>query len=105
MAVSPVDAVAAYRAALQNMKGGAGIPVDAPQQPDSSFTALLRGVAQSTIAANRNAEKISADAIVGRAELTDVVTAVSQAETTLQTIVTVRDRVISAYQEILRMPI
>jgi flagellar hook-basal body complex protein FliE len=39
------------------------------------------------------------------AELTDVVTAVSNAELTLQTVVTIRDRVIQAYQDIIRMPI
>jgi len=33
------------------------------------------------------------------------VTALAEAESTLSTVVTVRDRVISAYQEILRMPI
>lgn len=41
----------------------------------------------------------------GKAEVTDVVTAVAEAELTVQTIVAVRDRVISAYQEIVRMPI
>jgi flagellar hook-basal body complex protein FliE len=35
----------------------------------------------------------------------DVVTAVSNAEMTLQTVVAVRDRVLNAYQEIMRMPI
>lgn len=37
--------------------------------------------------------------------LVDVITAVAEAETTLQTVVTVRDKVITAYQEIMRMPI
>ncbi|HCX66974.1 flagellar hook-basal body complex protein FliE [Parvibaculum sp.] len=37
--------------------------------------------------------------------IVDVVTAVAEAETTLQTVVTVRDKVITAYQEIMRMPI
>ena len=44
-------------------------------------------------------------AAAGKADITDVVTAVSQAEITLQTVVAVRDRVIQAYQDILRMPI
>jgi len=34
-----------------------------------------------------------------------VVTAVTNAEVTLQTVVAVRDKVISAYQDILRMPV
>ena len=44
-------------------------------------------------------------AIAGEADVTDVVMAVTNAETTLQTVVAVRDRVMAAYQEILRMPI
>jgi flagellar hook-basal body complex protein FliE len=35
----------------------------------------------------------------------DVVTAVAESETALQTLVSVRDRVISAYEEIMRMQI
>ena len=41
----------------------------------------------------------------GKADMVDVVTAMSQAELAMETMVTVRDRVISAYEEIMRMPI
>ena len=44
-------------------------------------------------------------AATGKADLVDVVTAVAAAEATLETVVTVRDQVIKAYQDILRMPI
>jgi len=40
-----------------------------------------------------------------RPELIDAVTAVSSAETSLQTVIAIRDQVINAYQEIMRMPI
>ena len=43
--------------------------------------------------------------IAKQAELADVITAVSNAEVTLQTVVAIRDRVIQAYQDIMRMPI
>ncbi|CAN0606416.1 unnamed protein product [Ectocarpus sp. 12 AP-2014] len=45
------------------------------------------------------------DLVQGRADVVDVVTAVAETEVLLETVVTVRDRVIQAYQEILRMPI
>jgi flagellar hook-basal body complex protein FliE len=48
---------------------------------------------------------MSAKAVTGEADIVDVVQAVGNAEITLQTVVAVRDRVISAYQEIMRMPI
>ena len=41
----------------------------------------------------------------GKAELVDVVTAISSAEASLETVMSIRDQVISAYQEIMRMPI
>ena len=48
---------------------------------------------------------ISAKAIAEKADLTDLVTSVTNAELTLQTVVAVRDRMISAYQDIIKMPI
>jgi flagellar hook-basal body complex protein FliE len=41
----------------------------------------------------------------GKANVVDVVTAISQTEIAIESMVTVRDRVISAYEEIMRMPI
>jgi flagellar hook-basal body complex protein FliE len=43
--------------------------------------------------------------VAGKADVNDVVTAVTTAEVTLQTVVAIRDKVISAYQDILRMPV
>jgi flagellar hook-basal body complex protein FliE len=42
---------------------------------------------------------------MGEADLTDVTTAVSSAEITLQTIVSLRDRLVASVQEIMRMPV
>lgn len=50
-------------------------------------------------------EAISAKSLVGDAELHELVTSVTNAELTLNTVVAVRDRVVSAYQDILKMPI
>ena len=53
----------------------------------------------------KSGEDMAAKAVTGEADLTDVVQAISSAELTLQTVVSVRDRMISAYQDIMRMPI
>ena len=55
--------------------------------------------------AGKSYEKQTLMAAAGKANITDVVTAVSSAEVTLQAVTAVRDRVISAYQVIMRMPI
>ncbi|MCW0234245.1 MAG: flagellar hook-basal body complex protein FliE [Ferrovibrio sp.] len=72
---------------------------------DSGFGQMLGEALQNTVDAQKTAEATSAQAVSGKADVTDVVTAVTNAEMALDTVVAVRDRVISAYQEILRMPI
>ena len=44
-------------------------------------------------------------ALVAPTDVSQVVMAVTNAEVTLETVVAVRDRVIQAYQDILKMPI
>lgn len=102
MAINPNDAIKAFTQAAR--LGGTGM--EAPNSPkDSSFAELVSKVADDAMQSGKNAEAMTAKAVVGEADLMEVVTAVRSAEMTLQTVVTVRDRVISAYQEILRMPI
>ena len=50
-------------------------------------------------------EKETMAAVDKESDLLDIVSAVANAEVTLDTVVTIRDRVIQAYQEIIRMPI
>jgi flagellar hook-basal body complex protein FliE len=93
-------ALAAYRQALQRPQSNeAGAP------PAPTFGALLERTLSEAIDAGRKGEAIATTALSGRTSLQDVVEAVNAAELTLQTVVAVRDRMIAAYQEILRMPI
>lgn len=78
--------------------GGAG-----GERPD--FSAMLQGAVGSVAEAGRAAETQMSAAAAGRADVVDVVTAVAESEAALNTLVAVRDRVIQAYEEILRMPI
>ena len=76
----------------------------AAQPPAASFGALLERVLTEAVDAGRTSEAQATQAVAGGANLQEVVEAVNAAEITLQTVVAVRDRMISAYQEILRMP-
>jgi len=69
------------------------------------FGDMLRGVVENMASTSIHAEQQTASAVAGTADLVDVVTAVAEAEVTLQTVVAVRDNVITAYQEIMKMPI
>ena len=103
MTVNLTTAVAAYNRALRQ---------PAPSEPDAGassgggdFASALREVAEGVAEILSRGEAETLKAAAGQADLTDVVTAMSQAEITLQTVVTLRDRVIQAYQDIMRMPI
>ena len=70
-----------------------------------SFRELVGGALESARDVNYKSEAVSTQALAGKADITDLVAAVANAETALSTVVAVRDRVISAYQDIIRMPI
>lgn len=106
MATSVTSAISAYVDAAS--AAGRRLPGLEPREGvdgAASFGEVMRQAAAEAVETVRASEQTSAAAVVGQADLTDVVTAVSNAEMTLQTVVAVRDRVITAYQEILRMPI
>ncbi len=75
------------------------------QTAASAFGAMLGNEIGGAVQGLRSAEKQSIDGLTGRAGLQNVVEAVSAAELGLQKVTAVRDRVIAAYQEIMRMPI
>jgi flagellar hook-basal body complex protein FliE len=73
--------------------------------PGQDFAKLLTQSVQGVVDAGKVAETQSMQMVNGKADMVDVVTAMTQAEIAMETMVTVRDRVISAYEEIMRMPI
>ena len=102
------DALAAARAYADAARQAAQNIQPAPQTQDANapdFGALLAGAVQQTEASLGSAETLTHQAAMGQAELVDVATAVAAAEVTLETVVTLRDQMVQAYQEILRMPI
>lgn len=75
------------------------------KQNGADFGDLLKSAMDGATKAAKVAEHKIVDQVAGKAELVDVVTAISSAEASLETVMAVRDQVISAYQEIMRMPI
>jgi flagellar hook-basal body complex protein FliE len=80
-------------------------PGIAAKDAGPSFAKFVKDATTTGIEQLHKSEQISAAAVVGKADLTEVITAVTNAELTLQTATSVRDKVVQAYQEILRMPI
>ena len=73
--------------------------------PGGGFGDILKSAMADVMKSTKNAETQITNQVQGKAQLIDVVTAVSLAEQSLTTVMAIRDQVISAYQEILKMPI
>lgn len=71
----------------------------------ADFGSTLSRALHGAAAAGQAAETQSLQAIAGQGDVTQVVTAVARAELALQTTTAIRDRVVQAYQDIMRMPI
>ena len=69
------------------------------------FASFIKEASKNSIETLRDGELMSIKGVTVEADLTDVVAAVNSAEATLQLVTTLRDRMIQAYQEIIRMPI
>ena len=95
------SAAAAYSRAAKSGGGGAE-PRDTGG--DDDFAALVKGAIEEAVRIGKTGERQSIAAVNDRADLNEVVTAVAEAEVTLQTVVAVRDKVIEAYKDIIRMP-
>jgi flagellar hook-basal body complex protein FliE len=98
--MNPAAAASAY-ANIQKTVQSPGISAG---DTGGGFGDVLKNAITSGIETLHQGEKASAAAVAGKADLTDVVQAVNGAEFTLETFVAVRDRMLSAYDKIMQMP-
>jgi flagellar hook-basal body complex protein FliE len=104
----PAVAAAAYQAAA---KFGAdasitpSLPAAGTSAPTQSFSDFLSNAVDSSVNTMKQGESMATKQMSGQADIVDVVNAVNSAEITLDTVVAVRDKVVSAYQAIMNMPI
>jgi len=100
--MNPMMAAKAYAA----VQGGA-MPTAAqsPGVGDGGFADLVKNAMTDMTQQSRAAETQMTRSVQGQGNLIDVVTALSSAEASLETVISVRDQVISAYKEIMAMPI
>jgi flagellar hook-basal body complex protein FliE len=98
-------AISAYRNQLKMMQQASDTADTAQNSSQPDFAQMVGDAIQESADVVRQADAVEMQSMTGKVDLTDLVTAVSSAELTLNTVVTVRDRVISAYEDILRMSI
>jgi len=100
LAVTPSVATQAYRSVESGLSTAAPAAV-----PGADFGDTLKRAIQGALDTGAQAETQTTQAISGHGNISEVVTAVSKAELALQTTVALRDRIVQAYQDIMRMPI
>ena len=102
---SPTVAANAYANLARILDtGGAGkTAADASGGP--SFGDLLKDAIGSVVEGGRQADAQSVAMASGKANVMDVVTAVAETDVKVSTLVSVRDKVIAAYEDIMKMSI
>jgi|SRR5471032_2359046 flagellar hook-basal body complex protein FliE len=91
LAADPSTAVAG----LGGAKGGS----------DTSFTSVLKEAMGSIQETGRKSDSQALAMANGKSNMVDAVTAVAETEVAIDAVVAVRDKVIAAYEEIMKMPI
>lgn len=95
-------AIAGYTQTAKTIARGSAAP---EAQSGEDFASFFRSLAHQSVATLNESEQASIQGLEGKLDAQSVVEAVAAAELTLQTVTAVRDRVIEAYQELIRMPI
>lgn len=89
----------------QTSKGMEGLTPAPTDGAGSGFADLVAESLSSVVEAGKVSDQKSLELVGGKANIVDAVTAIAETEVAIESMVAIRDRVISAYEEIMRMPI
>jgi flagellar hook-basal body complex protein FliE len=101
---SPTVAANAYASLAKMMESGATAG-KASDGGGPSFSSVLKDALGSVMEAGRKSDAQTVAMASGKANVMDVVTAVADTDVAVSTLVSVRDRVIQSYEDIMKMPI
>jgi flagellar hook-basal body complex protein FliE len=115
---SPIAAANAYASLARVLDtGGSGSPFAnlgrlrdggasaGTEAGGTSFSAVLKDALSSVAEAGRKSDAQTVAMAGGKANVMDVVTAVAETDVAVSTLVSVRDRVIQSYEDIMKMSI
>ena len=101
IAANAYASLAKMREEAANITGG----LNKGQETGPDFSSVLKDVIDAVSAVAQKSDAQAQAVAAGKANMVDVVTAVADTETAFQTLVSVRDKVIAAYEDVLKMPI
>jgi len=103
---TPIAAASAYAKLARLSDPGANMPkVGGGDSGAPSFGTMVKEAIGSVVEAGKKSDGLAQAMASGKANIVDVATAVTETEVAVQAMVSVRDKVIQAYEEIMRMPI
>ncbi len=91
--------------AAQSYQNAIGAAQPNPALASNNEPSFLQSFATNFVAEMQKNEEVVSAGLVGKADTHAVVQALAATELAVETAVTVRDKVVEAYQEILRMPV
>ncbi len=103
---TPISAASAY-AAIARLTANPAQAAAATADPKSvtSFTSMLKEAVGSVNELGQKSDMQTRAMVNGKSNMVDVVTAVSETEVAIDAVVAVRDKIIAAYEDIMKMPI
>ena len=101
---TPVSAAGAY-ASIAKLTSALGKSPAAAGGAPENFGDLVKQALTAVNDAGQKSDVQTRAMANGKADMVNVVTAVAETETAISAVVAVRDKVIAAYEEIMRMPI
>ena len=106
---SPTVAANAYASLGRMLESGGGIGAGAGKASElgggQSFGAVLKDAIGSVLDSGRKSDAQTIAMASGKSNVMDVVTAVAETDVAVSTLVSVRDRVIQSYEDIMKMSI
>jgi flagellar hook-basal body complex protein FliE len=105
---SPLSAAGAYAAIARLATGpaqAAALPMPGAEKADTDFTSVLKQAIGSVEDIGKKSDTQTRAMVNGKSNMVDVVTAVSETEVAIDAVVAVRDKIIQAYEDIMKMPI
>jgi flagellar hook-basal body complex protein FliE len=101
-----VKAYATAQAQAASLASAAAQMGGAAQAPDPhAFSEILKNAMNDTVQSSKAAETAMINQVQGKADLVDTVTAITSAQSNLDTVMAIRDQVINAYNDVLKTPI
>ena len=98
-------AISAYNSVAKPLPGLDTAGTDSQAAGLPSFEDFFKSSVENVIDVSHKAESVSAMSLVGKASASDVVTAMTNMEMTMRETTKIRDEMVSAYEDIMKMPI